>query len=140
MDELEAISQLHDMIGAGTPPALSYDHIRWALSRSLVPDSEGRWPTQDGYVQTWDLEWAAAELSDLRALRAAQTGDREAVTRIESEGSSFTVQVERTDWATVAHQWRQRSQIGQAIGYGQAVGALAVPSGTAPYIHASEVL
>lgn len=58
-----------------------------ALDAARVPDSAGRAPGEDGYVETFDGWAAAAEAADLLAIRAlGQSGRLESFS---SEGASF---------------------------------------------------
>lgn len=118
---MTALEDLKAIIDVGTPPPLTDTDLQHALGQSLTPDNAGRWPGSDGYQPTYDLSWAAAELYDLRAIRAAAQPVEE-VTRVTSEGTTFEVKTNRVDWAALARRWRAKSQIGQAIGYGTSLG------------------
>ena len=58
-----------------------------ALDAARVPDSVGRAPGEDGYVETFDGWAAAAEAADLLAIRALGMSGR--VESFSSEGASF---------------------------------------------------
>ena len=58
-----------------------------ALDAARVPDSVGRAPGEDGYVETFDGWAAAAEAADLLAIRALGMSGR--LESFSSEGASF---------------------------------------------------
>lgn len=138
MTEQDAITTLAAMVEAATSPTLSDDDLRTALAAAVIPDKTGSRPGDTGWTPTWDLEWAAAETADLRALRATQS-PMPTVTKFSSEGSTFDLTTGRTDWAAVAHMWRSRSQLGQQLGYGTQLGVIDIPAAT-PYVPTSERL
>lgn len=78
-----------------------------ALQHSRIPDAEGRWPGQPGYVDTYDVYYAA--LSLLGFMQA-----RPAVTSASSEGTS--VSTTPTDWKALAAFFRSLSVICSAGG------------------------
>lgn len=78
-----------------------------ALQHSRIPDDEGRWPGQDGYVDTYDVYYAA--LSLLGFMQA-----RPAVTSASSESTS--VSTTPADWSALAAFYRSMSRICQAMG------------------------
>lgn len=130
------LEQLKSRVDAAASPALSDTDLQNALDASLIPDDAGVWPGRPGYVTTYDLDWAAAEACTIRAFRvAAQT--TETVTRISSEGSAFEAKTVRPDWSGLARRWRIRSKIGQAIGYGAALGVIEVNQPAVGYVPAS---
>ena len=78
-----------------------------ALSRSLIPDTNGVWPGQSGYEPTYD-PWFAATL--LITFLSSQGG----VSSASSEGTSVTV--EPTDWDALRSYLRYLSPIVRATG------------------------
>ena len=132
---MSTIEDLKLLVDPATPPALSDADLQAILDASLIPDPEGLWPGQPGYVTTYDLYWAAAEALTLRAARAASS---ETVTKVASEGSSFDVQA--PNWVALTHHYRMRSQIGAQIGYGQTLGTVELATSDSGFIPASKGL
>ena len=78
-----------------------------ALKASRIPDSEGRWPATAGYVETFDVYFAALSLvSFLQALPV--------VTSAGSEGTS--VSATAPDWDALRLHFRSLSPIILATG------------------------
>lgn len=78
-----------------------------ALQGSRIPDSAGRWPETAGYVETFDVYYAALTLvSFLQALPV--------VTSASSEGTS--VSAKAPDWSALTLYYRSLSPIIQATG------------------------
>lgn len=132
---MSAIDDLKRLVDPATPPALSDEDLQAVLDASLIPDPEGLWPGQPGYITTYDLQWAAAEAMMLRSVRAASS---ETVTKVASEGSSFDVQA--PNWGALAHHYRMRSQIGAQIGYGQTLGTVELATADSGFVPASKGL
>ena len=132
---MSTIEDLKQLVDPATPPALSDADLQAILDASLIPDPEGLWPGQPGYITTYDLYWAAAEALTLRAARAASS---ETVTKVASEGTSFDVQA--PNWAALTHHYRMRSQIGAQIGYGQTLGTVELTTADSGFIPASKGL
>jgi hypothetical protein len=88
MDRTEALTALTDMVQASTPPTLTDDQLNGFLDASRVVDTDGRAPVDAGYVETFDLDYAAALAFETKADHAAlsDTGGLESFT---SEGSAF---------------------------------------------------
>lgn len=86
---------------------LSTNMKQAALSRSLIPDSFGIWPGQDGYETTYDVYYAA--LSLVGYLQAQPFVRQES-----SEGTS--VSVDAPDWAALIEYFRSQSRIVAATG------------------------
>ena len=61
----EARTRLGSMVSASTPPVLDQAALDAALDAARVVDSDGRAPVDDGYVETFDLNYAAAEAFDM---------------------------------------------------------------------------
>lgn len=78
-----------------------------ALQASRIPDSQGRWPAEDGYVATYDAYYAAITLV---AFLQAQP----IVTQAGSEGTSVSVQA--PDWGALLRYYRSMSSIMGASG------------------------
>ncbi len=60
MTEAEARAQLERMIAHTTFPVLSVADVDTLIALAKRPDSEGREPTDIGWVPTWNLDAAAA--------------------------------------------------------------------------------
>lgn len=88
MDREKARQRLADMVSASTPPALSDADLNAALDAARIVDPDGRAPISPGYVETFDLNYAAGVAFETKADRAlaTDTGDLESFT---SEGSAF---------------------------------------------------
>ena len=84
MEELNTI--LASLSGGETVPEVVKDK---ALQQSLVPDTEGRLPGSDGYVDTYDAYFAAYILVDFLSAQPK-------VTSAGSEGTSVTATA--PDW------------------------------------------
>jgi hypothetical protein len=89
--------KLKELIDWSASPALSQELVDELLEQSRVRDSEGRRPGEQGYVETYSLNWAAYLVAQRKALIVSQSST---ITRFTSEGST----VERTavDWTAVA--------------------------------------
>lgn len=84
----EARTRLGSMVSASTPPVLDQAALDAALDAARVVDSDGRAPVDDGYVETFDLNYAAAEAFEAKAVQAAAT-DAGGLESFTSEGSAF---------------------------------------------------
>lgn len=73
-----------------------------ALNGSLIPDPDGIWPGQVGYVTTHDVYWAAINLMPFMQAQPQ-------VTSASSEGTSVTAT--RFDWDAIASFYRGMSVI-----------------------------
>lgn len=78
-----------------------------ALKGALIPDTNGVWPGNDGYVDTYDVYFAALGL--LGFLQALPM-----VTSSSSEGTS--VSVSRPDWSALITYYRSQSVIAGVTG------------------------
>ncbi len=139
MTEAEAFDKLDQMVTMTASPALSVEDLHAALAASLIPDAAGVWPGQPGYQPTYDLYWAAAETSTLRAMRVAMSATQ-TVTKVTSEGSTFEVEQSAPDWAALSRRWRAMSQIGREIGLGDSLGVVEVASPDSGFVPASQAL
>lgn len=85
MDRAATIAAIGGMLGtfAENVPDETWDVV---LARSVVPDTAGRWPGSAGYMDSYDPDWAAAELV---SIRIDQTMTSETVTEWSSEGTRF---------------------------------------------------
>lgn len=132
MDHAAALSRLRELVNPATSPKLSDDDLEDALRVSQIPDLAGVWPGRPGYQPTYDLDWAAAETCNIRALRTI-TQSIETVTRVTSEGTTFEVDANPPDWIAAAKYWRAKSKIGQAVGYGNSLNVVGVNQPSEPY-------
>lgn len=109
-DKAKAVAWLKRITSADTAPVLTVDDIDLALGQSRVVDSDGRAPTDPGYVDTWNLAYAAALLFELKATLASST-DVGGLQSFTSEGSTFTRRdgTTRDGWLALARQWRTRA-------------------------------
>lgn len=73
-----------------------------ALSLALVPDAAGVWPGQPGYVETYDVYWAALSLTGYMMAQPF-------VKQVASEGTSTTV--EAPNWSSITAYFRSQSRI-----------------------------
>ena len=100
------MSDMDDLTGllAGLPGAdlLTPKMLQDALTQSLIPDTTGVWPGEDGYTHTYDVYFAAF-------LLVGYLAGKPMVTQSTSEGTSVTVT--RYDWGTVAAYFRSMSKI-----------------------------
>lgn len=135
----DALTQLRELVTPSIPPALTDQELLTALDASLLPDEDGVWPGRDGYQPSYDVLWAAAETCLTRATKQALEGTR-TLTRFSSEGSTFEVAETSPDWGKLAQTWRARSQIGQAIGYGTALGVEPVNITSSDYVPTSRAI
>lgn len=105
MDRAATIAAIGGMLGtfAENVPDETWDVV---LARSVVPDTAGRWPGSAGYVDSYDPEWAAAELV---SIRIDQTMTSETVTEWSSEGSRF--RSTPADLVSLEQRLRSRSVI-----------------------------
>ena len=135
----DALDRLAELVDPDAFPTLSETDLQAALDASLIPDTAGVWPGQPGYQPTYDLYWAAAETSTLRAMRAAMSATQ-TVTKVTSEGSTFEVEQSAPDWAALSRRWRAMSQIGREIGLGDSLSVIEVASPDSGFVPASEAL
>lgn len=61
MDKQTALARLKAMVAYDSAPTLSVDELDTLLTMYKTVDSAGLAPTEDDYVETWDLNRAAAE-------------------------------------------------------------------------------
>lgn len=137
MDHDAAVKELSDMVQATvTPPVLTSAQVVAALDRAVVPDLAGVMPDADGWVPSWDLEWAAAALCDLRA--ALATSGPQAPKQVTSEGTTITMP-DPVDWSGAAAKWRAQSKLWlQLYGGGYGFDSFAQPD--EPYVPTSEAI
>ena len=137
MDHDAAVKELSDMVQATvTAPTLTSAQIGAALDGAVAPDLAGVMPDADGWVPSWDLEWAAAALCDLRAALAAS--ETQAPKQVTSEGTTITMPAP-VDWTTAAAKWRSQSKLWlQLYGDGYGFDGFAPPD--EPYVSTSEAI
>ncbi len=119
MDRTQARTTLAGMVSASTPPVLSDADLNAALDAARVVDSEGRAPVDTGYVETFDLNYAAAEALDMRADQMVLT-DTGGLTSFTADGASFTKRQGTTadGLRALAARYRSRSAAGATGGIG----------------------
>lgn len=88
MNRDNARTRLAGMVSASTLPVLDNTALDTALDAAKIVDPAGRAPIDDGYVETFDLNYAAAEAFEAKAIRAAAT-DTGGLESFTSEGSAF---------------------------------------------------
>ena len=88
MNRTEALQWLTETVAATTPPVLTDQQLEAFLDAARIVDSDGRAPVDDGYVETFDLNYAAAEAFEAKAVQAAAT-DAGGLESFTSEGSAF---------------------------------------------------
>lgn len=96
-DRTAATEWLEQMIQPGTTPVLPPGSVEQALDASQVVDADGRAPVDDGYVPTFNVNYAAALLLEQKASLVIVTRVG-GVSTWSSEGSS----VSRTEGSTAA--------------------------------------
>ena len=106
MDRTTAETRMRELVGDTVAALLSPIDLDEALSRAHTVDSAGRLPGQDGYVDTFEPYWAAAEAVTMVAVR--QLG-QDRVTEVSSEGSTFKMQL--GDLWAMASALRARSPL-----------------------------
>lgn len=88
MNRDQATVWLQRLLGSA-PPEITAEDITDALNQSKVVDEDGRAPIDDGYVETFNVHYAASLLFDLKA-DLAVASDAGGIQSFTSEGSSFT--------------------------------------------------
>ncbi|HLR97099.1 MAG TPA: hypothetical protein VK053_21440, partial [Jiangellaceae bacterium] len=88
MNRTEALQWLAETVAATTPPVLTDQQLEAFLDAARIVDPDGRAPIDDGYVETFDLNYAAAEAFEAKAV-AALAGDTGGLESFTSEGSAF---------------------------------------------------
>ena len=86
MNRVQARTEMQRVLGDAASLLTSADEEA-ALDSALVPDSMGRAPDADGYVETIDPWLAAADAADVLAIRALGMSGR--LESFASEGASF---------------------------------------------------
>ncbi|QOP65207.1 hypothetical protein SEA_ZAYULIV_10 [Microbacterium phage Zayuliv] len=94
-----------------------------ALATALIPDAAGVWPGEEGYVNTYDVFWAATSLI---GYMQAQPFVKQAA----SEGTSTTV--EKPDWSSILAYFRSMSVIASATQAGPILSVIDIPD--APHV------
>lgn len=92
--------------------------IEKALAGSLMPDANGVWPGQEGYIETQDIYWAAvslvAFLSALPVIRSAS-----------SEGTAMSQ--DAPSWGGLTAYYKSMSPIAQATS-STVLGSIPIPA------------
>ena len=109
MDRTEALMEAQRLVGPDLAARVSVEDWEAALSASLVPDADGHLPGTDGYVDSFDPQWAAAEALTVVAVRAIGAGG--GITKFTAEGASFETAAPDL-WAAI-RLLRARSIIGK---------------------------
>ena len=122
MDELNAL--LENLPGYSS---ITVTMKNAALSGALIPDANGVWPGQNGYIPTYDVYFAALNL--LGFLQAQPF-----VRQSSSEGTS--VAVDAPDWGALASYYRSQSRIVQSQG-GTVLQSVAIPEG--PHVRKTDM-
>lgn len=107
----EARTALAEIVSATTAPVLSTADLDRALDAARIPDTEDRGPAETGYVETFDLDYAAAEAFDTKAIRQAASP---VVEEFSAEGARF--KRKPPDFAALASYYRGRSSVGGSSG------------------------
>ena len=110
MNRTEALMEAQRLVGPDLAAQVGAEDWEAALSASLVPDADGRLPGTDGYVDSFDPHWAAAEALTVVAVRAIGAGG--GITKFTAEGASFETAAPDL-WAAI-RLLRARSIIGKA--------------------------
>ncbi len=106
----EARSELATLAQASALPVLTSAELDGALSRSRLPDNEGRPPSDPDFVEeNWDLYYAAAECFELKNVKAMSVGTLEEFT---AEGARF--KKKPPDYQATADWFRDRSTVGDS--------------------------
>lgn len=106
----EARSELATLAQASAPPVLSPAELDGALTRSRLPDNEGRAPNDPDFVEeNWDLYYAAAECFELKGAKAMSAGTLEEFT---AEGARF--KKTPPNYQATADWFRDRSTVGDS--------------------------
>lgn len=103
--------------------AILLDMKNVALAQALIPDVNGVWPGQPGYVNTYDVYFAAYGLVGFLQGHAL-------VTNASSEGTSVTVQA--PDWGALRNYYASMSSIIGSVA-GTVIGVVPIPE--TPHVH-----
>ena len=122
MDELNAL--LENLPGYSS---ITVAMKNAALSGALIPDANGVWPGQNGYIPTYDVYFAALNL--LGFLQAQPF-----VRQSSSEGTS--VAVDAPNWSALLNYFRSQSRIVQSQG-GTVLQSVAIPEG--PHVRKTDM-
>lgn len=110
MNRTEARLEAQRLVGPDLAAQVGAEDWEAALSASLVPDADGHLPGTDGYVDSFDPQWAAAEALTVVAVRAIGAGG--GIVKFTAEGASFETAAPDL-WAAI-RLLRARSVIGKA--------------------------
>ncbi len=98
-----------------------------ALAIALVPDENGVWPGEPGYIPTYDVYFAALSIVPFLAAQPV-------VRSSSSEGTS--VAIDATNWSQLASYYKSMSPILQVSGSNPLTKVL-IPDG--PHVHAVDM-
>lgn len=88
MNRTEALAWLTDTVKATTPPVLTDTQLEAFLDASRIVDHDGHAPVHEDYVETFDVNHAAALAFESKAT-ASLAGDTGGIESFTSEGSAF---------------------------------------------------
>lgn len=110
-DRAAVRTRLETLVSATTAPALTDIDIELALDAARIVDADGLGPADDGYVETIDLDYAAAEAFTRKHVLAATSPQ---VKKFTAEGASFDRVL--PDFERLADYYRNRSTAGGSGG------------------------
>lgn len=113
MDRTDAHRWLSETVKATTPPALTPEDLDGFLDAARVLDRYGNPPADEDYVETFDLNYAAADAFEAKAV-ASLAGDTGGVESFTSEGSAFKRRAGTSydGFMALAERFRARSAVG----------------------------
>jgi len=108
----EALETLRTLADAASPPVITDPELDTALTASRLPDNAGLPPSDPAFVEeNWDLNYAAAEIYELKAARFASVAWLKQFT---SENATFIK--DRPDYQAMADWFRDHSTVGSDNG------------------------
>lgn len=105
----EARTRLAEIVSATSTPVLSATDLDAALDAARVRDDSDLGPADQGYVETFDLDYAAAEAFETKAVRQA---GQPMVEEFSAEGARFKRKA--PDFWALANTYRSRSTAGRS--------------------------
>lgn len=112
MTRAEALTALRSLAQSAVSPTLTDDELNVALTGARLPDNAGLPPSDPAYVEeNWDLNYAAAECYELKAVKQSAGG---IVTKFTSEGASF--ETTPPNFLALADWYRDKSTAGGTAG------------------------
>lgn len=125
---MAAIDELNALLSSLPGYALLTDPMKnAALAGAVVPDADGVWPGEDGYVTTYDVYFAAISLVGF--LQAQPV-----IRQTSSEGTSLAV--DAPDWSGLLAWYRSMSPICGAVG-NQLLTIVPIPGG--PHVRRTDM-